>query len=155
MVHAEQPEDVRQFNAAVNEKLQALNEELRPAATVTVMDDDPRGTTWSLDPANRDAVQLTVDSSGWESVMVTIGDFALLELGWQADATPTRVLADLDEICRSVASGRLTLRMKRGSKAVKYRLILSDGEPLEGSRSWLLPVMPWTKVDEVRPAPYR
>lgn len=145
---------VDEFNNAVREVLTTISAELGRSAALSVVDEDPHGTTWLLQPANPDAVAITVDSAGWDAVTVALGDFALMELGWERDATPASVLAHLEDVCRSVASGRLSLLRKRGSNAVRYRLVLSDGEAVEGSQSWLFPVMPWTSVEHIEAAPY-
>ena len=46
------------------------------------------------------------------------------------------------------------VEQRKASSASRWRLTLGDGSVLQGSANWLLPAMPWTRIEEERFAPY-
>jgi hypothetical protein len=63
--------------------------------------------------------------------------------------TPAEALAHLEAICRPIVDGLGVVRKLSSSGALKYRLVLGDGEAIEGSMGWLWPAMPWIQLETV------
>lgn len=139
-----------QFQAAVHATLESLRAELGHAATLSVA--SPDGSSWRMTATGADAASFEVRAYDHEDVQLVVDPGCIIEF-WEQRA-PSATLAHLEDICRSIVAGRLTVVRKRSSGALKFRLQLSDGQAIEGATSWWLPVMPWTQVETINFSPY-
>jgi hypothetical protein len=150
---AAQPKEATVDDAAFRQRLAAVIERLAGelgAAAVVRRD----GNDWQLQPAHPAASPVWIGGDNAWTLTVGFGRASSrIELGYSSKVKPEEQLEDLEAICRAVLDGHLVEWRKRGS-ASRWRLTLRDGSVLRGSTNWLLPALPWTRIEQEEFAAY-
>jgi len=111
------------------------------------------GNDWRVQPARPAASPLWIWGDAWTLAVGFGRASSLIELGYSSKVEPEEELEELEAICRAVIDGQLVEWRKRVS-ASRWRLTLGDGSVLHGSTNWLLPALPWTRIEQEQFAPY-
>lgn len=150
---AAQPREATVDDPAFRQRLAAVIERLAGelgAAAVVRRD----GNDWQIQPARPAASPVWIGGDNAWTLTVGFGRASSrIELGYSSKADPVAELHELEAICHAVIDGQLVEWRKRGS-ASRWHLTLGDGSVLHGSTNWLLPALPWTRVEQEQFAPY-
>jgi hypothetical protein len=146
------PKEATVDDTAFGQRLAAVIERLAGelgAAAVVRRDGD----SWQIQPVRPAASPLWVWGDAWTLAVGFGRASSLIEFDHSEEVEPGEELEELEAICRAVIDGQLVEWRKR-SNASRWRLTLGDGSVLHGSANWLLPALPWTRIEREEFAPY-
>lgn len=153
---AAQPKEATVDDTASRQRLAAAIERLAGelgAAAVVRRDGD----RWQIQPTRPTASPLWVWGDEWTLAVGFGRASSLIEFDSsskvESEEEELEELQELEAICRAVIDGQLVEWRKHGS-ASRWRLTLGDGSVLHGSANWLLPALPWTRIEQEEFGPY-